>query len=145
MELPALVIGANVVEEEIFFFTGQCPVGVSDHPHVLIRHKEKYLFLNTCSSSLDTAIRLAEIRNWPKDSYPIVCKNAVNKLSYDSYVNCNEYIELTEEQFGEYYKAGYIYREKGGGVMEDADMRRILHGIEISLNITDEDKSKILD
>lgn len=144
MELPALAIGANVAEGEIYFFTDQCPVGIPDHPHVLLRHKEKYLFLNTCSSSLDTAIRLAQVRNWPIDSYPIVRKNNVNKLTDDSYVNCNEYIELTEEQFGVLYKNGYIHREKGGGVMEEADMIRIRHGIDISLNITDEDKEWIL-
>ena len=144
MELPALAIGANVAEGEIYFFSEHCPVGIPDHPHVLLRHKEKYLFLNTCSSSLDTAIRLAQARNWPIDSYPVVRKNEVNKLTDDSYVNCNEFIELTEEQFGGLYKDGYIHREKGGGVMEEADMIRIRHGIDISLNITDEDKEWIL-
>lgn len=144
MELPALAIGASVVEGEIYFFTEQCPVGVANHPHVLLRHKDKYLFLNTCSSSLDTAIRLAQARKWPIDSYPVVHKSAVNNLTYDSYVNCNEYIELTEEQFGAYYKSGYIRRERGRGVLEEADMNRVRRGIEISVNITDEDKDWIL-
>lgn len=144
MELPALAIGANVAEGEIFFFTEQCPVGIPDHPHVLIKHKDNYLFLNTCSSSLLTSIRLAQARKWPIDSYPVVHKNDVNKLKADSYVNCNEFVELTEEQFGAYYKDGYIRRERGGGVIEDADMIRIRHGIEISLNIAEEDKERIL-
>lgn len=145
MELPALAIGANVAEGEIYFFSEQCPVGVPDHPHVLIKHKENYLFLNTCSSTLLTSIKLAKARNWPIDSYPVVRKNDVNRLTDDSYVNCNEFVELTEEKIGEYYKAGYIHRERGGGVMEEADMIRIRHGIKISLNITEEDKARILD
>lgn len=97
MEIPASLLGAVATEGEIFFFKKGCPVGIENHPHILVRHNGNYLFLNTCSSSLDTAIRLARIRCWDKRTYPVIAKSAVNKLMRDSYVNCNEFVELTEE------------------------------------------------
>ena len=93
MEIPASLLGAVATEGEIFFFEKGCPVGIENHPHVLVRHNGNYLFLNTCSSSLDTAIRLARIRRWDNRTYPVISKSAVNKLMRDSYVNCNEFVE----------------------------------------------------
>lgn len=103
-----------------------------------------YLFLNTCSSSLDTAIRLARIRRWDNRTYPVISKSAVNKLMRDSYVNCNEFVELTEDEFGNLTRRGLILREVGGGTIPEADMIRIREGIDLSVNISDEDKDRIL-
>ena len=103
-----------------------------------------YLFLNTCSSSLDTAIRLARIRRWDNRTYPVIFKSAVNKLMRDTYVNCNEFVELTEDEFGNLTRQGLIHREVGGGTIPESDMIRIREGIDLSVNISDEDKDRIL-
>ena len=144
MEIPASLLGAVATEGEIFFFEKGCPVGIENHPHVLVRHNGNYLFLNTCSSSLDTAIRLARIRRWDNRTYPVISKSAVNKLMRDSYVNCNEFVELTEDEFGNLTRQGLIHREVGGGTITEADMIRIREGIDLSVNISDEDKDRIL-
>ena len=144
MEIPASLLGAVATEGEIFFFEKGCPVGIENHPHVLVRHNGNYLFLNTCSSSLDTAIRLARIRRWDNRTYPVIFKSAVNKLMRDTYVNCNEFIELTEDEFGNLTRQGLIHREVGGGTITEADMIRIREGIDLSINISDEDKDRIL-
>ena len=144
MEIPASLLGAVATEGEIFFFEKGCPVGIENHPHVLVRHNGNYLFLNTCSSSLDTAIRLARIRRWDNRTYPVISKSAVNKLMRDSYVNCNEFVELTEDEFGNLTRRGLILREVGGGTIPESDMIRIREGIDLSVNISDEDKDRIL-
>lgn len=144
MEIPASLLGAVATEGEIFFFEKGCPVGIENHPHVLVRHNGNYLFLNTCSSSLDTAIRLARIRRWDNRTYPVISKSAVNKLMRDTYVNCNEFVELTEDEFGNLTRQGLIHREVGGGTITEADMIRIREGIDLSVNISDEDKDCIL-
>lgn len=144
MEIPASLLGAVATEGEIFFFEKGCPVGIENHPHVLVRHNGNYLFLNTCSSSLDTAIRLARIRRWDNRTYPVIFKSAVNKLMRDTYVNCNEFVELTEDEFGNLTRQGLIHREVGGGTITEADMIRIREGIDLSVNISDEDKDCIL-
>lgn len=144
MEFPASLLGAVATEGEIFFFEKGCPVGIENHPHILVRHNGNYLFLNTCSSSLDTAIRLARIRRWDNRTYPVIFKSAVNKLMRDSYVNCNEFVELTEDEFGNLTRQGLIHREVGGGTITEADMIRIREGIDLSVNISDEDKDRIL-
>ena len=144
MEIPASLLGAVATEGEIFFFEKGCPVGIENHPHVLVRHNGNYLFLNTCSSSLDTAIRLARIRRWDNRTYPVISKSAVNKLMRDTYVNCNEFVELTEDEFGNLTRQGLIHREVGGGTIPESDMIRIREGIDLSINISDEDKDRIL-
>ena len=144
MEIPASLLGAVATEGEIFFFEKGCPVGIENHPHILVRHNGNYLFLNTCSSSLDTAIRLARIRRWDNRTYPVIFKSAVNKLMRDTYVNCNEFVELTEDEFGNLTRQGLIHREVGGGTITEADMIRIREGIDLSVNISDEDKDRIL-
>ena len=144
MEIPASLLGAVATEGEIFFFEKGCPVGIENHPHILVRHNGNYLFLNTCSSSLDTAIRLARIRRWDNRTYPVISKSAVNKLMRDSYVNCNEFVELTEDEFGNLTRQGLIHREVGGGTIPESDMIRIREGIDLSVNISDEDKDRIL-
>lgn len=144
MEIPASLLGAIATEGEIFFFEKGCPVGIENHPHILVRHNGNYLFLNTCSSSLDTAIRLARIRRWNNRTYPVITKSAENKFMRDSYVNCNEFVELTEDEFGNLTRLGLIHREIGGGTIPEADMVRIREGIDLSVNISDEDKDRIL-
>lgn len=62
----------------------------------------------------------------------------------DSYVNCNEFVELTEDEFGNLTRRGLIHREAGGGTIPESDMIRIREGIDLSVNISDEDKDRIL-
>lgn len=144
MEIPASIFGSVAKEGEIYFFEKGCPVGIENHPHILVSHNGNYLFLNTCSSSLDTAIRLARIRNWDNRTYPVIKANKANNLMRDSYINCNEFVELTETEFGNLTRQGIIHRDVDCGHIEETDMKRIREGINLSINISDEDKDRIL-
>lgn len=62
----------------------------------------------------------------------------------DSYVNCNEFVELTEDEFGNLTRQGLIHREVGEGTIPETDLVRIREGIDLSVNISDEDKDRIL-
>ena len=45
---------------------------------------------------------------------------------------------------GNLTRRGLIHREVGGGTIPEADMIRIREGIDLSVNISDEDKDRIL-
>lgn len=144
MELPINLFGAVAQEGEIYFFSENCPEGIPNHPHILVRKRDSYLFLNTCSSQLTTSIRLAAIRRWDERTYPVIMKDGTNKLIKDSYVDCNNFVELTAERFGKLLSSGMIRREMDSGVIPEADLARIREGISLSVNISDEDKDRIL-
>lgn len=144
MELPASVYGTVAEEGNIYFFAKGCPVGIENHPHILVRHNGNFLFLSTCSSQLTTALRLAKIRKWDERTYPVMKMSSINQLDKDSYVNCNEFVELTEEEFGNLTRRGLIRHTTIPGHVSEDDLRRIRLGIELSINISDEDKDRIL-
>lgn len=73
---------------DIYFFEVNCPYGIPNHPHILIKHNNKFVFLCTCSSQIDTSIRLALARQWDNRTYPIIKSDEENRLSKEfSYVD----------------------------------------------------------
>ena len=144
MDLPINIFGAVAQEGEIYFFSENCPEGIPNHPHILVRKRGSYLFLNTCSSQLTTSIRLATIRKWDVRTYPVIKKDATNMLMKDSYVDCNKFVELSAQRFGELLNSGMIRRDVGNGVVSESDIAMIREGISLSVNISDEDKDRIL-
>lgn len=62
----------------------------------------------------------------------------------DSYVDCNQFVELSPERFGELMSEGKIKRDVGNGVITEAQLAVIRQGIKLSVNISDEDKERLL-
>ncbi|MDE7460772.1 MAG: hypothetical protein K2M85_06785 [Paramuribaculum sp.] len=146
MDIPVSLYGSLAQEGEIYFFTKDCPkgIGIPDHPHILIRNNGSYLFLNTCSSQITTSIRLATLRGWDSRTYPVIKRDSFNNLMKDSYVDCNQFVELSPERFGELMSEGKIKRDVGNGVIPEAQLAVIRQGIKLSVNISDEDKERLL-
>lgn len=141
MDFPSDFIGSRISEGQVVWFTEKCPIGVPEHMHVCFKHKDKVILLSTCSSKTDTSIRLAKIRNWDINTFPIFTPNDTNKFTKQTYINCNKVIELTDEKFGEYVKEGFI--ELRDGVIDELGLSLITNGIKLSTEVTDEIKEML--
>lgn len=114
MDFPDSFVGESSSEGEIFFFTANCPIGISDHMHVCIKKNGVFLFFSTCSSNIDTAIRLAMLNGYSPDTYPVFKKDGENLFKeVHTYINCNDVFEVSAEELGKYLKQGCIYRLNG--------------------------------
>ena len=140
MDLPISLYGSAVQEGEIYYFTSDCPVGVANHMHVCVKRHGKILFLSTCSSQTDTAIRLAMVRNWDLNTFPVFMNDTRNKFKKPTYINCNNLVEMTEEDFSEYRAKGYIRKSENDGFIDEQGLAIIAKGIKLSTQIEDETK-----
>lgn len=134
MDLPGDLLGAVVGEGEKYFFTVDCPIGVPEHIHICIKRRNKILLFSTCSSQIDTAFRIAQIRGLDLNTFPVFTKNDVNKFQKDmTYVNCNNVIEVGEVTFGQLIKEGKIHRLDG--VLDKLSMDLIAKGVKLSPDV----------
>lgn len=134
MELPKSLLGAVVGEGEKYFFTVDCPIGVQEHIHICIKRHNKILLFSTCSSQTDTAFRLAKLRGFDLNTFPVFTRNEVNKFQRDmTYVNCNNVIEVSEAEFGQLIKDGKVHRLDGK--LDELSMALIANGVKLSPDV----------
>lgn len=134
MELPESLLGAVVGEGEKYFFTVDCPIGVQEHIHICIKRHNKLLLFSTCSSQTDTAFRLAKLRGFDLNTFPVFTRNEVNKFQRDmTYVNCNNVIEVSEAEFGQLIKDGKVHRLDGK--LDELSMALIANGVKLSPDV----------
>lgn len=134
MELPSELFGDIVNEGELYFFMSDCPIGIADHIHVCIKHHDKVLMFSTCSSQIDTAIRVAMLRGYDINIFPVLLKNDTNKFRKpQTYINCNNVIEISSSDFGDLIKTGKIH--KLDGVINNNDMQLIAKGVKLSPDV----------
>lgn len=137
MDIPSSVIGDVISEGEVYHFSSDCPIGIKDHEHVCIKHCDKILLFSTCSSQTDTAIRLAQVRHWNMNTFPMFVPDDFNHFPKTTYVNCNAYYELTDAEFGGLCKSGKITRAYNDSRIDPKQMRFIVNGIRLSTEIPD--------
>lgn len=134
MELPNSLLGTVAGEGDIYFFTADCPVGIADHMHICIKHADKVILLSTCSSQIDTAMRIAKLRGYDMNTFPVFTQTAENKFRKpQTYVNCNKVVELTDEQFGDLFRRGMIHKLEGN--IGEIGLALIAKGIKLSPDI----------
>ena len=134
MELPSELLVNIVNEGELYFFMSDCPIGIADHIHVCIKHHNKVLMFSTCSSQIDTAIRVAMLRGYDINIYPVLLKNDTNKFRKpQTYINCNNVIEISSSDFGDLIKTGKI--RKLDGVIDNIDIQLIAKGVKLSPDV----------
>ena len=134
MELPSELLGNIVNEGELYFFMSDCPIGIADHIHVCIKHHNKVLMFSTCSSQIDTAIRVAMLRGYDINIFPVLLKKDTNKFREpQTYINCNNVIEISSSDFGDLIKTGKI--RKLDGVIDNIDMQLIAKGVKLSPDV----------
>ncbi|MCQ2256709.1 MAG: hypothetical protein MJZ41_01800 [Bacteroidaceae bacterium] len=134
MELPANLFGSVAEEGDIYFFTSDCPVGIADHMHVCVKHANKIILLSTCSSKIDTAMRIAMLQGYDMNTFPVFTQTEENKFRKpQTYVNCNKVVELTEEEFGNLVKTCKIHKLSGN--IGKIGLSLIAKGINLSPDI----------
>lgn len=134
MDIPGELLGTIVKEGEKYFFTVDCPIGIKDHIHICIKRNGKVLLFSTCSSQTDTAFRLAQLKGWNMNTFPVFPKNTVNKFTKEqTYVNCNRVLEMTESEFGRLIQAGKVH--KLDGCIDDIGLQLIANGVKLSTEV----------
>ena len=130
MELPDILLQDVNREGNLYFFTKECPIGVPDHIHVCIRHHDRVLLFSTCTSQIDTVYKFACHGKDP-NTYPCFRQDDVNKFSRPlTFVNCNNIVDCTVQEFGEYIKSGIV--KPMDGIMTETDMAAIAKGVILS-------------
>lgn len=134
MEIPSSLMGAVVNEGEKYFFTTDCPIGIQEHIHICIKRQGKILLFSTCSSQTDTAFRLAKLKGFDMNTFPVFTKNKVNKFSKEqTYVNCNHVFEISESAFGKLIKDGKVHRLSG--TIDALGLQLIANGVKLSTEV----------
>ena len=131
MDIPSELMGAVVGEGEKYFFTADCPRGIQEHIHICIKKKNKILLFSTCSSQTDTAFRLAKLKGYDLNTFPVFTKNDVNKFTKDqTYINCNNVIEISESEFGKLIKDRKAILLDG--IIDEIGLQLIANGVKLS-------------
>lgn len=131
MDIPSELMGAVVGEGEKYFFTADCPIGIQEHIHICIKKKNKILLFSTCSSQTDTAFRLAKLKGYDLNTFPVFTKNDVNKFTKDqTYINCNNVIEISESEFGKLIKDRKAILLDG--IIDEIGLQLIANGVKLS-------------
>lgn len=131
MDIPSELMGAVVGEGEKYFFTTDCPIGIQEHIHICIKKKNKILLFSTCSSQTDTAFRLAKLKGYDLNTFPVFTKNYINKFTKDqTYINCNNVIEISESEFGKLRSEGKVILLDG--VIDENGLQLIANGVKLS-------------
>lgn len=139
MDLPISLIGTSIEENKIYYFTSKAPIGIPEHMHVCIRIKGQMLLFSTCTSQTDTVYRLAVLKKWDMNTFPCFKKNAENQFTRDlTFVNCNNIIRCSQDDFADYLKQGVIIPFEG--VMNEEAMRLIANGVRKSKVVAQEIK-----
>ncbi|MBR4440767.1 MAG: hypothetical protein IKS00_04355 [Bacteroidales bacterium] len=134
MELPINLYGDVVTEGDLYFFAADCPIGIADHIHVCIKHKDRILMFTACSSQIDTAMRLAQLRGYDLNIFPVLVQNNTNKFRKPhTYINCNNVIEITTAEFGALINSGKIKRLDGK--INGSELQLIANGVKISPDV----------
>lgn len=131
---------AGVDEGNIYFMEKNSSIGVPEHMHVCIKRNDRILFFSTCSSKVATAKRLASINGWDINTFPIfVADETTNQFKESqTYVNCNEYYEITVTEFVDLQNKGEIRLLPGK--FSKSDLKKLAKGITQSTQIPREIK-----
>lgn len=131
MDLPLSLMAGSVGEGNIFFFTEECPIGVAGHMHVCVKKADEVLIFSTCSSQIDTAFRLAQLRGWDLNTFPVLKQNDMNKFTKElTYLNCNNVIRCRLGDFLRMLKDGKVRRLDGG--LTESDLELVAKGVKLS-------------
>lgn len=131
MDIPVSAYGATVAEGKMYFFKSDCPIGISDHIHVCIKRGDTVFLFATGSSQVDKARLRAKVLNYDLNTYPIFPKDETNKLNKDqTYIDCNNPIEITHNEFSNLLKDDKIYELPGH--FDAASLAIIIRGVKCS-------------
>ena len=110
---------------------GSAPIGVADHMHVCIKKADEVLIFSTCSSQIDTAFRLAQLRGWDLNTFSVLKRDDVNKFTKVlTYLNCNNVIRCGLGELSRMLKDGKVHRLDGD--LTESDLELVAKGVKLS-------------
>ena len=137
MELPGVLLEKSVEEGKIYYFRDNCPIGVRGHMHVCIKIHGRVFMFSSCTSQMTTIRRYAALTGISLDTYPCFPKDETNKFDKDyTFVNCNDVIECSADEFTHYLDCQYIVPLDG--VIDSTGMSAIAKGIKLSKTVAKE-------
>ncbi len=137
MELPGALLEKSVEEGKVYFFRSNCPIGVRGHLHICIKIHNRVFLFSSCTSQMATISRYVRLTGIDPDTYPCFPKNDINKFDEDyTFVNCNDVIECSFDEFTKYLEAQYIVPLDG--IIDENGMSAIAKGIKLSKTVPKE-------
>lgn len=131
MDLPASAYIGTIDEGKMYFFKADCPIGVKDHIHICIKRGETVLLFATGSSQVEKAIARAKALGFDLNSYPVFLADSINQLRKpQTYINCNQPIEVTHNNFAKLLKEDKVYELPG--IFDAESLTRIIEGVKCS-------------
>ena len=124
-----------VDEGNIYFMEQNSSFGIPGHMHICIKRNNRILFFSTCSSKIATAQNLAKINGWDINTFPIFVADATTNQfkEYQTYVNCNQYYEITVTEFVNLQNKGEIRLLPGK--FSEKELQLVANGIKLSTQI----------
>lgn len=131
MDFPSSLYAATVTEGKMYFFKSDCPIGIKDHIHICIKRGDRIFLFATGSSQIEKAIRRAQVLGYDLNTYPVFPANSTNQLKKpQTYIDCNNPVETTHEEFVRLLTSGKIYELSG--IFDSDSLTLIRNGVKLS-------------
>lgn len=141
MEIPPELFSSQVTDRNIYFFT--CEDVDGEHPFILVKRTDKDVLLFAVSTSqFETQKRLIKERNLPAETLVRILPEKQNKLSKESFVNCNRVFQYDMESFRKKYENGGV---TFAGTISAIYYEQIIIGLICSPLVEEEIKTKLPD
>jgi hypothetical protein len=112
---------------DIYWFKNPNISSPDPHPHIYVGKKdEDHLFMICCTSNFEGRQRYFEINELPFETLVRIKNGNHNKLTKDTYVDCNDILPY---DVGDLY---YEYKMQYWGAITDAELLQIKEGISLS-------------
>lgn len=99
----------NLEEGHIYYFLPTSTIGIPDHRHIFLKKNgEGLLIFSCCTSQQKTMEKLIAINNWSQSTIVKLTPNKQNKLTTDTYINCNSLQIISSDDFFENYMQGNV-------------------------------------
>ena len=127
----------NLEEGHIYFFGPAATIGIPNHRHIFLRKScEDLLIFSCCTSQQKTMQKLIAINGWSQSTIVKLTPNIQNKLTTDTYINCNSPQIISSDDFFENFKQGNI--TINNAEIDDISFLAIENGI-IKSDLVDEE------
>ena len=112
---------------DIYWFKNPTISSPDPHPHIYVgKEDENHLFLICCTSNFEGRLRHFEINELPFETLVRVKESTENKLTRDTYVDCNE---IPPYDVSDLF---YDYKLQYWGKISEAELLQIRDGISLS-------------
>lgn len=142
MEIPAIAFSSTIEEKNIYLFSSdKLNTSVPHHFICLKKLAGDVVILSCCSSKYETAYNFIKLKKIPETTLvTIPAKTEGTEFTKHTYVNCNEYFELSISALEKMFLAGKI---KATGALPNLYYEQIISGIKESPLIDQELKDEL--